>query len=117
MPAGDVTGQLATQRPGHPVIAGPEARGEQTALYIFVVVPFLAVLAAVPFAWGWGIGWTDLSIATVFYVISALGITVGFHRYFTHGAFKANRGLKIALAIAGSLAIEGPVVCWVAEHR
>jgi len=115
--AGDVTALQEAQPTGKPVIAGQKARGEQAALYIFVIVPFLAVLAAVPFAWGWGIGWTDLAIATVFYVISALGITVGFHRYFTHGAFKANRGLKIALAIAGSLAIEGPVIRWVADHR
>ena len=114
---GDVTALEEVQPTGKPVVAGQKARGEQTALYIFVIVPFLAVLAAVPFAWGWGIGWTDLAIATVFYVISALGITVGFHRYFTHGAFKANRGLKIALAIAGSLAIEGPVIRWVAVHR
>ena len=42
---------------------------------------------------------------------------MGFHRYFTHSSFKANRGLKIALAIAGSLAIEGPVLVWVADHR
>ena len=115
--AGDITALKEAQLTGKPVIAGQKARGEQIALYIFVIVPFLAVLAAVPFAWGWGIGWTDLAIATVFYVISALGITVGFHRYFTHGAFKANRGLKIALAIAGSLAIEGPVIRWVADHR
>jgi stearoyl-CoA desaturase (delta-9 desaturase) len=105
------------QPAGKPTFSGNKARGEQTALYIFVVVPFLAVLAAIPFAWGWGIGWTDVVIAVAFYVVSALGITVGFHRYFTHGAFKANRGLKIALAIAGSLAIEGPVIRWVADHR
>jgi stearoyl-CoA desaturase (delta-9 desaturase) len=115
--AGDVAALQEAQPTGKPVVAGQKARGEQAALYIFVIVPFLAVVAAIPFAWGWGIGWTDLAIATVFYVISALGITVGFHRYFTHGSFKANRGLKIALAIAGSLAIEGPVIRWVADHR
>jgi stearoyl-CoA desaturase (delta-9 desaturase) len=83
----------------------------------FIAVPFLAVLAAVPVAWGWGLGWHDLVIALVAYVVSGLGITVGFHRYFTHGSFKAARPLKIALAVAGSLAIEGPVVRWVADHR
>ena len=51
------------------------------------------------------------------YAIAGHGITVGFHRYFTHGSFKAKRPLRIALAIAGSLAIEGPVVRWVADHR
>src|SRR5438094_7129133 len=86
------------QPAGKPMFSGTKARGEQTALYILVVLPFLALLAAVPFAWGWGISWTDVVIATVFYVVSSMGITVGFHRYFTHGAFKANRGLKVGLA-------------------
>ena len=100
-----------------PMIAGHKSPVEQVLLYVFVVVPFLALLAAVPYAWGWGIGWTDVAIAVAFYAVSGMGITVGFHRYFTHGAFKANRGLKIALAVAGSLAIEGPVIRWVADHR
>jgi stearoyl-CoA desaturase (delta-9 desaturase) len=51
------------------------------------------------------------------YAISGHGVTVGFHRHFTHRSFKANRGVKIGLAIAGSLAIEGPVIRWVADHR
>jgi stearoyl-CoA desaturase (delta-9 desaturase) len=100
-----------------PVMEGQKARGEQVVLYLFVIVPFLALLAAVPVAWGWGLGWTDIILAVVFYYISGLGITVGYHRYFTHGSFKANRPLKIALAIAGSMAIEGPVIRWVADHR
>ena len=107
----------AAQPAGKPIILGSKARGEQTSLFIFVVLPFLALLAAIPVAWGWGIGWTDVALAVVFYLVSSLGVTVGFHRYFTHGAFKANRGLKIALAIAGSLAVEGPVLRWVADHR
>ena len=77
----------------------------------------LALVAAIPFAWGWGLGWHDVIIGAVFYVISGLGITVGYHRYFTHSSFKAKRGLRIALAIAGSLAMEGPVITWVADHR
>jgi stearoyl-CoA desaturase (Delta-9 desaturase) len=80
-------------------------------------VPFLALVAAIPVAWGWGLGWRDLAIAAVLYAVSGHGVTVGFHRYFTHGSFKANRPLKIALAVAGSLAIEGPVIRWVADHR
>ncbi len=70
-----------------------------------------------PFAWGWGLGWVDLGIAAGFYLVSSLGVTVGYHRYFTHGAFKANRGLRVALALAGSLASQGSVVAWVADHR
>jgi stearoyl-CoA desaturase (Delta-9 desaturase) len=84
---------------------------------IFVSVPLLALVAAVPLAWGWGLGWHDIVLALVFYVISGLGISAGFHRYFTHSSFKARRPLRIALAVAGSLAFEGPVLTWVADHR
>ena len=100
-----------------PVTEGTKRRGEQFALYSFVIVPFIAFVAAIPVAWGWGLGWTDVALFLVFYIVSGLGITVCYHRYFTHGSFKANRGLRIALAIAGSLAIEGPVIRWVADHR
>ena len=100
-----------------PMLDGTKARGEQTALYIFVIIPFLAVLAAIPIAWGWGLSWTDVVLFVVFYFITGEGITVGFHRYFTHGAFRAVRPLRIALAVAGSLAIEGPVIRWVSDHR
>jgi stearoyl-CoA desaturase (Delta-9 desaturase) len=82
-----------------------------------VILPFLAFVAAVPVAWGWGLGWTDVALFLAFYIPSGLGITVGYHRLFTHSSFKANRPLRIALAIAGSLAIEGPVIRWVADHR
>ena len=90
---------------------------EQVALVAFIAVPFLAILAAIPVAWNWGLGWHDLVIATVMYGVAGHGITVGFHRYFTHGAFRATPRLRIALAVAGSLAIEGPVIRWVADHR
>ncbi len=63
------------------------------AVYGFSLVPLLAVVVAVPFAWGWGLNWTGVAIAAVFYVISGVSVTVGFHRLFTHGSFKANRPL------------------------
>lgn len=90
---------------------------EQVALTLFVVVPFLAVLASGLLLWGHGVGWTDIAIAVGMLVVAGHGITVGFHRYFTHGSFKAKRPLRIALAVAGSLAIEGPIIRWVADHR
>jgi stearoyl-CoA desaturase (delta-9 desaturase) len=90
---------------------------QRTLVGIFVGVPTLALIAAIPLAWGWALGWHDVIIATVFYVISGLGITVGYHRYFTHGSFKAKAGLRVALAIAGSLAMQGPVITWVSDHR
>jgi stearoyl-CoA desaturase (delta-9 desaturase) len=85
---------------------------------LFVGVPLAALIAAIPLLWGVGLlGWHDVVIALVFYWVSGLGITVGFHRYFTHSSFKAKTGLRVALAIAGSLAIEGPVITWVSDHR
>ncbi|MEO9137433.1 MAG: fatty acid desaturase [Jatrophihabitans sp.] len=100
-----------------PTFEAPKKRGEQFMLYVFVIVPFLAFLATIPVAWGWGLGWTDAILFLTFYIISGLGITVGYHRLFTHKSFKPNRPLKIGMAIAGSLAIEGPVIRWVADHR
>jgi stearoyl-CoA desaturase (delta-9 desaturase) len=94
-----------------------ESIASRVLIAVFVAVPLLAVLAAAPLAWGWGLGWHDILLAVVFYEVSGLGIAMGFHRYFTHGSFKATRPLKIALAVAGTLAIEGPVLTWVADHR
>ena len=51
------------------------------------------------------------------YVLTGLGVTVGFHGLFTHRAFKTTRSIRAALAILGSGAIEGPVISWVADHR
>ena len=121
----------ATTRPTVPVLrpAVPDAglpanafgkeKGvlEQVTLYVFVVVPFLALAAVVPAVWGWGLSWLDVGLAVGFYFLTLLGITVGYHRYFTHGSFKAARPLRIALAVVGCMAIQGPVVQWVADHR
>ncbi len=96
---------------------GFKARAEQVALGIFIVVPILGVLASGLVLWGSGLSWVDVALFAVFYVVTLHGITVGFHRYFTHGSFKAKRPLRIALAIAGQMAIQGPVTRWVADHR
>jgi stearoyl-CoA desaturase (delta-9 desaturase) len=89
----------------------------QVAVYIFAIVPAIALVAAIPVLWGWGVGWADLISAAFFYTVSCLGVTVGFHRYFTHGSFKAGRAMRVALAVAGSLSVQGPVLHWVADHR
>jgi len=90
---------------------------ERFALTFVIGVPFVALAAAVPVLWGWGLTWTDLIIAVVMYAISGHGVTVGFHRLFTHSSFKAKKALRVVLAIAGSLAVQGPVIRWVADHR
>jgi stearoyl-CoA desaturase (delta-9 desaturase) len=107
-PAAQVLGTL---------VGDVQSRAERIALGVFIVLPFLAIVAAVPIAWGGWLGWRDVVIAVVMYAITGHGITVGFHRFFTHKSFKPNRALKVALAIAGSMAIQGPVIRWVADHR
>ncbi|WP_433531395.1 acyl-CoA desaturase [Micromonospora sp. CA-263727] len=100
-----------------PLTQGAQSRGILIALWAFVVIPFAALVAAVPVAWGGWLSWVDVGIAAFWYVLSGLGITVGYHRYFTHGSFKAKRWLRIALATSGSLAVQGDVIQWVADHR
>jgi stearoyl-CoA desaturase (Delta-9 desaturase) len=90
---------------------------QQLALALFIAVPFAALIVAVPVLWGWGLSWRDVVIAIAMYVITGHGITVGFHRYFTHRAFRARRWVEVTMAIAGSMAIQGPILRWVADHR
>jgi stearoyl-CoA desaturase (delta-9 desaturase) len=114
-----VTATLERPTPGRPepVISGEKTRSQTLLVKIFAIVPLLALIAAVPIAWGWGLGWVDISLALGFYTLTCLGVTVGFHRHFTHGAFKATRGLRTTLAVVGSMAMQGPVIGWVADHR
>ncbi|MDV6011486.1 acyl-CoA desaturase [Haloechinothrix sp. LS1_15] len=100
-----------------PIMGGRRPVGVQVSVYLGVIIPLLALAAAVPFAWGWGLTWLDVGLFVAFYLISALGVTVGYHRYFTHGSFKAKPWLRKTLAIAGSTALQGPVITWVADHR
>jgi stearoyl-CoA desaturase (Delta-9 desaturase) len=100
-----------------PLTEGAQPTGILIALWAFVLIPFAALIAAIPVAWGGWLSWTDVAIALVFYYLSGLGVTIGFHRYLTHGSFKAKRPLRVALAIAGSMAVQGNVVQWVADHR
>ena len=94
-----------------------KAHAEQVLLAVIILVPLAALVAAIPLLWGRWISWRDVVLMVVLYAITGHGVTVGFHRYLTHGAFKAKRALRVALAVAGSMAVEGPVIRWVADHR
>jgi stearoyl-CoA desaturase (delta-9 desaturase) len=85
-----------------PLFEGRKSVVEQSLVVAFMVLPVLALAVAVPLAWGWGLTITDVVIAFVAYVVSGMGVTVGFHRYFTHSSFKA---------------FQGGIVSWVADHR
>jgi len=82
-----------------------------------VVVPFLGVVAAPLLLWGWGFGWVEFGLLLGMYVLTALGVTVGFHRLFTHRSFEANPVVRFVLAALGSMAVEGSVLRWAALHR
>ena len=84
---------------------------------VVVLFPLGALIWAAGRFWHHGIGWFDLSLGVTLYVVTGLGISLGFHRLFTHRSFRARRGLRIALAVAGSLAAEGSVISWVSHHR
>jgi stearoyl-CoA desaturase (delta-9 desaturase) len=113
-----MTSVLEPTRPAQkPLVEGRRSRAVTVALWAFVLIPFVALIVSVPVAWGWGLTWLDVAMFVVLYVIGGMGIGTGFHRFLTHGSFKAKRGLKIALAVAGSSAVEGGPIQWVADHR
>jgi stearoyl-CoA desaturase (delta-9 desaturase) len=82
-----------------------------------VAGPAIALGIVIPVLWGHAVNLTDLVLGIVLYVVSGLGVTVGYHRLFTHASFRPRRALKIALAVMGSMALEGSVTSWVATHR
>jgi stearoyl-CoA desaturase (delta-9 desaturase) len=81
------------------------------------VIPFLALGAIGWQAWADLLGWSDIAVFAILYLLTGLGITVGFHRHLTHRAFATSRAVRGVLAALGSAAIEGPVISWVADHR
>lgn len=80
-------------------------------------LPIVSLAVVAWQAWGGWLHWRDLAIFAGMYAITGLGITVGFHRLFTHRSFKTGPTVRFALAAAGSAAIEGPIIAWVADHR
>jgi stearoyl-CoA desaturase (delta-9 desaturase) len=82
-----------------------------------VVLPLVGVGAAIVLCWGWGFSWVDLGLLLGLYLPTAVGITVGFHRLFTHQSFRTNRVVQLVLSVLGSMAVEGPLLQWVAVHR
>jgi stearoyl-CoA desaturase (Delta-9 desaturase) len=102
------------------LIGEPLKRPSMTAMVgsvVVILVPFLALIAAVILIWNTKFSWLNLSLFLGGYLLTSLGITVGYHRLFTHKSFKANPVVTIVLGILGSMSIEGPILQWVATHR
>jgi stearoyl-CoA desaturase (delta-9 desaturase) len=92
-------------------------RLDTIANLIATVVPAALVGVAAWLAWGGALHWADLIVLAVTYLLTGAGITVGFHRLFTHRSFKTSAPIRAVLAALGSAAVEGPVLEWVANHR
>lgn len=92
-------------------------KAEKTANLGAVILPFAATLAAAVLFWNRLVAPADLAIAAVMYLVTAVGITVGFHRLLTHRSFQTPKPLEYLFAVLGSMAVQGPVISWVADHR
>ena len=90
---------------------------DRIATGTITVLPFIALGIVCWQVWSDLLRWSDVAVFLIMYVLTGLGVTVGFHRHLTHRSFKTYRWLRGLLAILGSVAIEGPVISWVADHR
>jgi stearoyl-CoA desaturase (delta-9 desaturase) len=82
-----------------------------------VVLPFAGIVVAATILWSRFLSARDVAIFLVMYLLTALGVTVGFHRLLTHRAFQTRPWLRYTLALLGSMSVQGPVIDWVADHR
>ncbi len=95
----------------------PMSRVEKTVNLGAVIVPFAATVTAIALLWNQLVRPADLVIAAAMYLFTAIGITVGFHRLLTHRSFQTRKPVEYLFAVTGSMAVQGPVISWVADHR
>jgi stearoyl-CoA desaturase (delta-9 desaturase) len=93
------------------------SRAERITNLAGVVVPFAGVIVAIVLLWNRAVDLADLGILVVSYLVTAIGITVGFHRLLTHRAFATYPWVERTFAVMGSLSVQGSVMDWVADHR
>jgi stearoyl-CoA desaturase (Delta-9 desaturase) len=93
------------------------SRLERNINLVAVVIPFVGFIAALVLLWNRAVGWTDLAIFAGMYVVTAGGVTIGYHRLLTHRSFATYKPVEYLLAVLGSMAVQGPVADWVADHR
>ena len=92
-------------------------RADKISNLLAVVLPFAAVFVAIVLLWGTAVNAADIVTMVVLYVLTGAGITVGFHRLLTHRSFQTYPVIERGFAVLGSLAVEGSVLDWVADHR
>ncbi|MCB9839198.1 MAG: fatty acid desaturase [Phycisphaeraceae bacterium] len=84
---------------------------------IAIILPFAGIVAGGVLIWPLGFGWLYIALLVGGYLCTGIGVTAGFHRLFTHKSFETGRGVKFILGVLGSMAVEGPLLSWVATHR
>ncbi len=93
------------------------SRAHKVVNLIGVVAPPLGLVVAIVLLWHRAVGPLALALLIGSYLLTGLGVTLGFHRLFTHRAFQTSKPVRVVLAIFGSMAVEGSVITWVADHR
>jgi stearoyl-CoA desaturase (Delta-9 desaturase) len=118
-PAHEVSARGGAEHAGIPASVAdvPPSKTEKVTLFCAVILPLIGLALAIAFLWGRGITWLELGLFVAMYVITAGGITVGYHRLFTHSSFQTPAFVRALFAIAGSMAVQGPLLTWVAVHR
>ncbi len=94
-----------------------DLRFQRRLTLLFTLAPLAGVGLAIWTLWGTGISGLDFGLFLGFYALTGLGISVGYHRLFTHRAFTAVKPARVALAALGSMAVQGAVIDWCATHR
>jgi stearoyl-CoA desaturase (delta-9 desaturase) len=92
-------------------------RTHKIANLIGVPMPLVGLLAAIVLLWNRAVGPLELALLAGLYLLTALGVTLGYHRMFTHRAFESSRAFRAIVAVLGSMAVQGSVITWVADHR
>ncbi len=93
------------------------SRSHKIGNLIGVAAPPVALIAAIVLLWHRAVGPLELALMIGLYILTALGVTLGYHRMLTHRAFEASRPFRAIVAVLGSMAVEGSVITWVADHR
>ncbi|HEX2026904.1 MAG TPA: fatty acid desaturase [Nitriliruptorales bacterium] len=113
----------ALREEGPPAVKGmrrvttDELRFQRRMTLLLTLAPLAGVVAAILLLWGQGLSALDLGLFLTLYLFTGVGVTVGYHRLFTHRSFEVPKCIRITLAVAGSMSVQGAVIDWVATHR
>ena len=113
----DSSSETNVALPPSKVLDDARYRLELRVASVVLGLPHVGAVLALVKTVGWGITLEELAIFLGMYVVTVFGVIVGFHRHFSHRAFKAVPAVRAALAIMGSFAWQGPVIRWAADHR